>query len=622
MSGSRESTIGLAFEGVSKTYSRDDQPVHALRDVSLHLRGGRIVGIFGNNGAGKTTLLRLAAGLLEPDRGRVCVGDRDMSSARLALQRGVGLAGTDERTFYPRLSGAENLLLYGRLYGLRRAEVLSRTREWASRLEMEHLLAHSFQTYSSGQRQRLNLIRAFLHEPEVVLLDEATRSADPATVDAVRDVLLEQAHERGTLILYTGHEFRGLEDTCDDIVVLDRGSVVLAGPSREVLGSLVGPAWRLHFHGQANRDCALELLSGLSPDELDECAALWPQECVAGERGLPPEIVELTRHAGVEVTAIERRDSLSVRELLLRLASGRGEVEALNTLGARVGGEVEEAQPIAGRGVRVGGTLPLLAALLRRDRRIHLSYRFKLILQGSLMIVWATLFYFIAQLLDPERTPGLHGDPFGFLLLGLATLQVSQVCLLHMGHTLREEQLTGTLESLIATGGRPVLLLLGSLTWPLCLSLGLMGALLGSGTWIMGADLSQANWLALGVATALFCLPLVALGVLSAAFVMAFKRGDPVAMLIHMASLILAGAYFPRELLPGWAQELALLIPHTHGLEAVRAAALDGAGFGDAGFRAALGSLGVCAAVVVPLAGLGWSMAVRHARRRGTICHV
>ena len=120
----------------------------------------------------------------------------------------------------------------------------------------------------------------------------------------------------------------------------------------------------------------------------------------------------------------------------------------------------------------------------------------------------------------------------------------------------------------------------------------------------------------------MFCLPLAALGVLSAAFVMAFKRGDPVAMLIHMASLILAGAYFPRELLPGWAQAMALLIPHTHGLEAVRLAALDGAGFGDAAFQESLGALGVCAAVFVPLAGVAWGAAVRHARVRGAICHV
>lgn len=618
MNGPRTNTTGLSFEGVDKTYSRDGQTVHALRDVSLHLGSGRIVGIFGNNGAGKTTLLRLAAGLVEPDRGRVLVNGHALAGSRLALQRRVGLAGTDERTFYPRLSGAENLLLYGRLYGLRPSEARRRAGEWAAKLGMERLLAHSFQTYSSGQRQRLNLIRALLHEPDVVLLDEATRSADPATVEAVRDVLLEQAHERGRLILYTGHEFQGLEDTCDDIVVLDKGAVVLAGPGREVLGNLIEPAWRLRFADQRSRDRALELRSELAPDELDGCAALWPQETAGDDSGLPSELVELTRASAVDLLAVERRDTLSVRELLLRLASGRGKVEALNTLGEsadrRVAGQPE---PDDAR-----STVPILSALLRRDRRIHLSYRFKLILQGALMVVWATLYYFLAQLVDPERTPGLHGDPFGFLLLGLATLQVSQACLLHMGHTLREEQLTGTLESLIATGVRPVVLLLGSLTWPLCLKLGFTGLLVGSGAWFLGADLSQANWLALGVATALFCLALIALGVLSAAFVMAFKRGDPVSMLIHMASLILAGAYFPRELLPAWARGMALIIPHTHGLEAVRAAALDGAGFGDAAFLAPLGALALCAAVVVPLAGVGWSLAVRHARMRGAICHV
>jgi ABC-type multidrug transport system ATPase subunit/ABC-type multidrug transport system permease subunit len=609
-------TVRLEIVGLRKEFGPAAQRVTALEDVSLSLGAGRVVGVFGNNGAGKTTLARVVAGLVEPDVGAVRIDGVEQGGARNRLAHRVGLAGADERSFYPRLGGRENLRLFGGLHGLPPVECDRRSRLWAERLGLAQVLERPFQSWSSGQRQRLNLIRAFLHEPDVVVLDEATRSTDPATVELVRAVLAEEARERGRLVLYTGHEFHGIEELCDEIVVLDHGRVVLAGPGKDVLAGLAAPAWRVRFATGAGRDRALAALAELEPGE-DERVANWP---IAGRAGLPPGLARWIDGTGAEVVSLERRVGLGVRELLLRLARG----EALVA-------RAPEAPPARAARPPEPGALPptpsvasILRALARRDRAIHLSYRFKLALQSLLVLVWGTIFAYLARMLDtsdPTLAAALHGDPLAFLLFGLAALRISQTCLLHMGHALREEQLTGTVEPLVATGVPPSWLVLGSLVWPLAINLATMGLMVAFGAWVLGAGLPRANWPAVAVATAVGCSALSGLGLLSAAFVLAFKRGDPVAMFLNMTSLVLAGAYFPRELLPGFLRRAALLIPHTHALDAVRAAAIDGAGFADPGYRSALVSLIVASLVLLPAAALVWRAALRHARRGGTLGH-
>jgi ABC-type multidrug transport system ATPase subunit/ABC-type multidrug transport system permease subunit len=600
----------LRIEGLSKRFPG----VTALDGVDLRLRSGRVVGIFGNNGAGKSTLARILAGIMTPDGGRVLIGGRDLATARRRWGPRMGIATADERSFYARLDGTQNLRLFGALRGLDPAQCRARSESWAARLGLTEVMARPFQTWSSGQRQRLNLIRALLHEPALVILDEALRSTDPATVDGVRKLLREEAHGRGRLILYTGHDFHGLHDLCDDVVVLDRGRVVLAGDAREVLAGLVAPAWRVSFPSPEARERALAARPEFEPGE-DDRSALWARDGDA----LPAALARWVSEAGADLGSLERRVGLSVRELLLRLAAGdaRG-LDRVGSAPVAAGESVRGALP-SGRGAP--GALRILRAVWARDRAIHLSYRFKLAMQVVLMLVWATLLFYLARMVDSDLTERLHGDPFAFLIFGLAALQLSQICLLHAGYALREEQLTGTLESLLSTGVSPGLLAICSLVWPLTIGLVGVGALLLAGVGLFGVDLSGANWPAVALATGVGAVVLCALGLLSASFVLAFKRGDPVAVVLNLLSLVVAGAYFPRDLLPDFLVRLGSWIPHTHALEAVRLAALEGAGLEDPGYRAALTALGLSLLVLVPLALGVWGVALRYARRRGCLCH-
>jgi ABC-2 type transport system permease protein len=368
----------------------------------------------------------------------------------------------------------------------------------------------------------------------------------------------------------------------------------------------------VRFRDPAARGRALARWNELEP-AADDDAAVWP---AAPESGLPAGLVELAREPGHELRALEWREGLSVREFLLHMADG--EIEALAPVRHAPRPETE---PLPARGaLRALGWPALLAALVRRDRLIELSFRFELVLRLGLVAVWALLYFFFAQLVD-ARDPRLGGDAFGFLLFGLAALQVSQACLLRMGHQLREEQLAGTLEPLVATGVRPMMLLLGSLAWPLGTVILNLSLMIGLASACGAIGLQNANFPALAAALALGCTTLAALGIVSAAFVLAFGRGDPVAAVLNLASLVLAGAYFPRDFLPAWLQALAALLPHTHLLVALRAAAFAGAGFGDPAYREALGWLALQALCCVPLAAFALRLALRRARLRGSLCH-
>lgn len=602
MSELAASSAFLALHEVSQEYPSARGPVAALADVSLAFGRARIVGIFGNNGAGKTTLTRLAAGLLEPTRGRVTLGGAAPRPAR------IGLAGADERSFYARLSALENLRFFGRLHGLSAREATARARVLARRLRLEALLERPFQALSAGEKQRVNLVRALLHDPELLILDEALRLSDPATVLAVRELLRERAREHGTLILYTGQEFQGLEQDCDEIVVLDEGRARLAGPAREVLARWAAPAWHVRFADAAAYEAARARFPLLQPAQ-DEDTALWP----ATLPGAAPEaLLELARDPAAGLRLLEWRPELSVREILLELARG---TRAPADLACGAPSRAEHA-PVPAR--RALSSLALLAAFVRRDRLIEVSFRFELALRLGLVAVWCWMFWFVSRIVDAHDTR-LTGRPFGFLFCGLAALQLSQTCLLRMGQRLREEQLAGTLEPLFATGVAPWRLLLSSLVWPLATLFAALASFAFLAERAGALSFAQADPLALALFLGLGCGVLAELGLVSAAFVLGFQRGDPLAAVFNLASLVLAGAYFPREVLPGWMQQLSAWLPQTQLVDGLRAAAFTGAGLEDPRCREALGVLALECAVGALLAAFALRLAHARARRRGSL---
>ncbi|MBI4507661.1 MAG: ABC transporter ATP-binding protein [Chloroflexi bacterium] len=196
------------------------QPVAALHGVSFDLTWGACLGVMGPTGAGKTTLLKILATLVAPTAGTARVCGYDLGAAR-AIRACVGFAGGDGPGFYARLTGRQNLRFFAALYR-RGAKDVERA---LAAVELDSVAERAVQTYSSGMRQRLALARALLHEPCLLLLDEPTRSLDPAASARVLDLLDGWRRAGQRAILLVTHRPDEAAALCDRVLLLDQGRV-------------------------------------------------------------------------------------------------------------------------------------------------------------------------------------------------------------------------------------------------------------------------------------------------------------------------------------------------------------------------------------------------------------
>jgi ABC-2 type transport system ATP-binding protein len=244
----------IRIEGLSKVYVKRRslremalrpfaraEKVDGLVEVSLAIPRGEIFGLLGPNGAGKTTLLKILACLILPTRGAALVEGHSVAGNDRPVKRAIGFVTADERSFYWRLSGEENLVFFGRLYGLTPVAARRRARHLLSQMDLEEVAGRQFMSYSSGMKQRLAICRALLHDPPILCLDEPTRSLDPIAAKHLRRFVAERLHREGgkTVVLAT-HNLQEAEEMCRALAVLDRGRVVRQGRLEEITAGLPG----------------------------------------------------------------------------------------------------------------------------------------------------------------------------------------------------------------------------------------------------------------------------------------------------------------------------------------------------------------------------------------------
>jgi sodium transport system ATP-binding protein len=218
----------IALEGVRKRFGK----VEALRGVSFDVPDGRITGLLGPNGAGKTTALRLVYGALAPDAGRVMVDGLEVARERAAAQRRLGIL-PHAQGLYPRLTAREHVHYYGRLHGLDGDALAHRADELIQLLEMGPFADRRTDGFSQGQRVKVALARALVHDPRNVVLDEPTNGLDVAATRAVRR-LLAALRDEGRCILFSSHVMQEVSALCDRVIVIARGEVVAEGTPDEL----------------------------------------------------------------------------------------------------------------------------------------------------------------------------------------------------------------------------------------------------------------------------------------------------------------------------------------------------------------------------------------------------
>jgi ABC-2 type transport system ATP-binding protein len=233
-------TAALDLTGIRRTYRpptgllrwittpANDEPVTALDGVDLRVDQGEIVGLIGPNGAGKTTLIRIVAGLLSPDAGTVEISGRDPAADAMWCRHQVGLVLADERSLYWRLTALENLRFHGSMYGLRARVAADRGRRLLECVGLDHAADRRVWGYSSGMRARLAIARALVHDPDLLVLDEPTRSLDPLAAVEECDLLRRLADD-GRAVLLSSHRLEELVRVADRVAVLLDGRIRFLG---------------------------------------------------------------------------------------------------------------------------------------------------------------------------------------------------------------------------------------------------------------------------------------------------------------------------------------------------------------------------------------------------------
>lgn len=213
----------ITVQGLAKSFGA----VQAVRDVSFSASDGRVTGLLGPNGAGKTTTLRMISTLLRPSAGTVRVDGCDAAGEPLAVRARIGVL-SDARGLYARLSARENIAYYGELQGMSRPAIAASIARLAELLEFADLLDRRTDGFSQGERMKVAIARAVVHDPPNVILDEPTNGLDVMTTRSLREAI-RRLRETGKCVLFSSHVMQEVAALCDEIVIVAHGVVAASG---------------------------------------------------------------------------------------------------------------------------------------------------------------------------------------------------------------------------------------------------------------------------------------------------------------------------------------------------------------------------------------------------------
>nr|WP_315477366.1 ATP-binding cassette domain-containing protein [uncultured Undibacterium sp.] len=216
--------------------ARSSEKVKAVNGVSFTAQDGAILGLLGANGAGKTTSLRMVASMLKMDSGSIKIDDVQVKEGQTASQARLGIL-SDARGLYPRLTARENIQYYGKLHGMDMATIEKRTDQLAHWLEIHNLLERRTEGFSQGERMKIALARALIHDPKNIILDEPTNGLDVVATRALREFLrwLRTPEGGGKCIVFSTHIMQEVERLCDTVVIVAQGKTVASGTVSELM---------------------------------------------------------------------------------------------------------------------------------------------------------------------------------------------------------------------------------------------------------------------------------------------------------------------------------------------------------------------------------------------------
>ncbi len=213
----------IVVKDIHKSFGK----VRALRGVSFDAPDGRITGLLGPNGAGKSTTLRVLYTVLKPDQGEATIDGIDVVRDGLAARRKIG-ALPHGAGLYPHLSARENIAYYATLCGIDKATIDDRVNSIIKQLEIDDFADRRTKGFSQGQRTKVSLARALVHDPQNVILDEPSNGLDVMATRSLRDLILKLKDD-GRCVLFSSHVMQEVAALCDDICIIANGKVAIDG---------------------------------------------------------------------------------------------------------------------------------------------------------------------------------------------------------------------------------------------------------------------------------------------------------------------------------------------------------------------------------------------------------
>ncbi|MCP8971265.1 ABC transporter ATP-binding protein [Ectobacillus ponti] len=222
----------LAVRDIRKSFDQKE----VVRGVSFEVKRGESFGLLGPNGAGKSTTISMICGLVPYDSGEVLVDGISVKGDPTAAKRKIGIVPQDI-ALYPTMSALDNLLFWGRMYGLKRGEVKRRAEEVLEYVGLRDRAKDRIETFSGGMKRRINIGAALMHKPELLIMDEPTVGIDPQSRNHILETV-KRLNEQGMTVIYTSHYMEEVEYLCKRIAIVDHGALIASGTKADLCSRL------------------------------------------------------------------------------------------------------------------------------------------------------------------------------------------------------------------------------------------------------------------------------------------------------------------------------------------------------------------------------------------------
>lgn len=274
----------------------------AVDGINFEVKRGEVFGLLGPNGAGKSTTISIISTLIPPTKGEILFEGESIFENSKNLRQKLGMVPQDI-ALYPTLTGYENLVFWGNLYGLKGAELKKRINEVADIIGLNGRLKDKVEKYSGGMKRRLNIGAALLHHPELLIMDEPTVGIDPQSRSHILDTVLKLSAQ-GMTIIYTTHYMEEAEELCTRICIMDEGKIIASGTKQELV-ELVNEKTQINIKLDNISDNMLQIFKGIpgvyDATILDDTVTLF------GENGdvLLAEIISKVSEENFKIKSID-----------------------------------------------------------------------------------------------------------------------------------------------------------------------------------------------------------------------------------------------------------------------------------------------------------------------------